>query len=107
MEEIKKKTPILITQIEDLNEGCVKISRPYISYFPRNKPSKRVTVGPDRFIVLNSSFHSLKMVIKNVSQFFQIFLKVLELFECHRGDRYIIGTSFASLTRNYKKIVTH
>ena len=32
----------------DLNKYCVKISRPYILYFLRNKPSKRVTVGPDR-----------------------------------------------------------
>ena len=52
-----------ITQIEDFNEDCVKISRPYLLYFPRNKLSKSVTVGS--------------------------VLKVLELFECRRGDPYI------------------
>ena len=49
--------------IEDLNEGCVKILRPYHLYFMRNKPSKKVTVRSGRFIVLNDSA-SLKMVIK-------------------------------------------
>ena len=28
----------------NLNEGCVKISLLYLAYFPRNKPSKSVTV---------------------------------------------------------------
>ena len=36
---------ILTSQIEELNENCVKISRPYILYFPTNKPSYSVTVG--------------------------------------------------------------
>ena len=35
---------ILIAQIDDLNEDCVEISGPYLLYFLRNKPSKRVTV---------------------------------------------------------------
>ena len=39
---------ILIAQIEDLNEDCVEISRPYILHFPRNKVSKIVTVGLSR-----------------------------------------------------------
>ena len=32
-------------QIEYLNKDCVKISRLNLLYFPRNKPSKSVTVG--------------------------------------------------------------
>ena len=32
----------------DLDEGCVKNSLLYLLYFPRNKPSKSVTVGPGR-----------------------------------------------------------
>ena len=43
------------TWIEDLNKGCVQISRVYLWYFPRNKPSKSVTVGSGRFIDLNDS----------------------------------------------------
>ena len=40
---------IVIVQIEDSNEDCVKIQRPYLLYFPRYKPSKSVTVEPGRF----------------------------------------------------------
>ena len=36
---------ILIAQIVDLNKDYVKISRPYLLNFPRNNPSKSVTVG--------------------------------------------------------------
>ena len=36
----------LLAQIEDLNEDCVQISRSYLLYFPRNKSSNSVTVGP-------------------------------------------------------------
>ena len=39
---------ILIAQIGDLNKDCVEISLPYTLNFPRNKRSKRVTVGSDR-----------------------------------------------------------
>ena len=46
------QSKILIAQIEDFKEACVKISRPYLIYFPRNKPSKRVTAGPGRAISL-------------------------------------------------------
>ena len=58
---------IFIAEIEELNQDCVKISRPYRLYFPINKPSKGVTVGSsqagsDRFIVLNVSARP-KMVI--------------------------------------------
>ena len=35
---------ILIGQIEDLNEDCIKISRPYIFNFLKNKPLKIVTI---------------------------------------------------------------
>ena len=52
---------MLIKQVEDLNEDCVKMSRSYLSYFQRKKPSKSVTVRPGRFIVLNNST-SPKMV---------------------------------------------
>ena len=34
----------LITQIEDLNEDCVKFSVPYLIYFLRNMPPKSVMV---------------------------------------------------------------
>ena len=37
---------ISIAQIKDLNKICVKISRPYLITFQRNKPSKCVTIGP-------------------------------------------------------------
>ena len=41
---------IKIAQIEDLIAGCVKISRAYILYYPKNKSSKSVMVEPgDRF----------------------------------------------------------
>ena len=40
--------------IEDLKEDSVKISRPYLLYFPKNKPSNGVTVG---------SVHRLKLFI--------------------------------------------
>ena len=54
---------MLTAQIKDLNKDCVKISLPYLSYFPRNKPSKSVTVESGRFIILNYSA-SPKMVIQ-------------------------------------------
>ena len=37
---------IFTAQIEDLNVDCVKISRPHLLHFPRNKLSKTVVVGP-------------------------------------------------------------
>ena len=64
---------ILIAKIEDLNENCVYISCSYLSCFLRNKPSKSVTVGTGRFIILNY-LASLKIVIKiglNFSHFFK------------------------------------
>ena len=40
----KFQSQILITQIKDLNKDCVKISISYLLCFPKNKPSKIVTV---------------------------------------------------------------
>ena len=42
------RSQIKIAQIEDLNEDCVKISRPHLVSFPRNKPSNSVTVRSSR-----------------------------------------------------------
>ena len=78
---------ISIAQIEHLNDDRVKIWRLYLLDFPRNKLSKSVTVGSDRFIVLNDST-SPKMIIKIYFNFFQIFVKVLELFGCCWGKPY-------------------
>ena len=66
------KVGILKGLVEDLSENCVKISRPYILYFPINKPSKSVTFGPGRFIILNDS-SSPKIVI-------QIYFKKIRFF---------------------------
>ena len=60
----------------------------YFLYFPRNKKLKSVTVRSGRIIVLNNSA-SPKMAIKMYFNFFNSFLKVLELFECRRGNPYI------------------
>ena len=38
---------ILLAQIEDLKENCVKNVRPYLVHFLKNKPSKSVTVVLD------------------------------------------------------------
>jgi len=65
----KYRLQILTAQIEDLNEDCVKISRSYLLYFPRDKPSKSVTDRPDRFIILNDRA-SPEMVIKIYLHFF-------------------------------------
>ena len=35
---ISKLFQILIAQVEDLTKDCVKISRPYLLYFSKNKP---------------------------------------------------------------------
>ena len=61
-----------------LNEDCVKISRPYILYFPRNKPSKNATARSDRFIVLiySASHNGHKIVFKFFPNFFKGFIAV-------------------------------
>ena len=90
------RSQILIAQIEDLNENCVIISRLfYLLYFPRNRPSKSVTIGPCRFIILNDSA-SPKMVINIYLKNYRCFSKVLELFECRRGNLYITANSRAA-----------
>ena len=45
---LRNRFQILIAEIKDWNEGCVKISLLYLIYFPRYKPSKSVTVGLSR-----------------------------------------------------------
>ena len=50
---VSKLSNVKTQNYEDLNEDCVKISRPYILYFPRYKPSKNVTVRSGQLIVLN------------------------------------------------------
>ena len=64
--------------MEDLNEGCVKLSRLFLLNFPSNRPSKSVTVGKGPVIVLNDSANP-RMVI-NIYFNFSDFFKVLELF---------------------------
>ena len=81
-----------------MNKGWIKMSHFYLSYFPRNKPSKSVTV---HFIVFNDSAGP-KMFIKmylNFSDFFtfQSCLNVIEATHIW----LIIGTLFVSLTRNF------
>ena len=68
---------------KDLNEDCIQISLLCLVYFPGNKPSKSVTVH--RF----KRFSSLKIVINMYFNFFRLLVKVLELFECRRGNPYI------------------
>ena len=43
--------------------------------------------GPNRFIILNDSAGT-KMVIQIYFKFFRLFLRVLEPFECRRGEPY-------------------
>ena len=43
---------ILIAQTEDLQEDRLNISRLYLLCFPRNKPSKSVTFGPENIAFL-------------------------------------------------------
>ena len=62
IEDIDSKSNCITAQIQELIEDYVKISRPYLLHFPRNKPSKSVTVGTgrvesDRLIVLNLIYH--------------------------------------------------
>ena len=94
----------MIAQIGKLNEDCVKISGSYLLYFLRNKPSKSDTVGsgqvgPGQFIILNYSA-SPKMVIKIYFNLFR-FLKVLEVFECSRGDPYT--TANRNFVHSYRR----
>ena len=77
------RTQILIAQIEDLKENCVKISRPYFLYLKRNKSSKRITLGPSRVGSVHrssSSFSQSENGHTNLFSFFQIFLKFQRCF---------------------------
>ena len=58
-----------------------------ISY---TKSSKNVTGGSGRFIIFNDTASPI-MVIQIIMIFFPFVLKVLELFEYHRGKPYMIG----------------
>ena len=76
------------------------IWRLYLLYFPRNRPSKSVTIGQGRFIVLNDSA-SPKRVVKIHFNFFRLFFK--KLYSCLNVVEatyvwLLIGTS---LTCNY------
>ena len=44
----KYQPQILVAQIKELNEDCVKNLRPYFLYFPRNKAAKSFMVEPSR-----------------------------------------------------------
>ena len=64
-----------IVQIEDFIEDYAKISRPYLLYFPRNKPSQTVTVelgraGPSG---AGSSFQMFQLVLKWLHKFISFF----------------------------------
>ena len=89
---VSKLTKISIPNINSTNwrlesRLCQNFTS-YLLYFPINKTSKNITVGPGRFIVLNDSA-SPKMVMKAYFNFFRFLLKVLELFEYWRGNPYI------------------
>ena len=75
---LKLSIQILIAKNKDMNKGRVKILLLYLIYYRRYRPSKSVTVGTGRFIVLNDSA-STNMVTK---MYLNFFLKDLELFEC-------------------------
>ena len=75
-------------KLSKISISNVKISRLYHLHSPWNKLSKSVTVGSGQFIISNISA-SLKIVIQICFHFFKFFLKVLELFECRRGDPYM------------------
>ena len=66
------RSQTMIAQIETLNEDCVNILRPYLLYFPKNKPSQSVMVGRGRFIVLYDSA-SPEIVIKMYLNCFPFF----------------------------------
>ena len=85
----------MITQIEDLNESWVKILGLYLLLFSekwtvkeRYGRVKSGRAGSAQIFVLNDS-DGPNMKIKMFNSFFLIFLKVLELFECHPGDLYL------------------
>ena len=90
----------MITQIEDLNRYCLKISRPYLSYFH----TKSNTVGPDRFIVLNDSADP-KMVTQIYFNFFlfrYLTRKYLNFsFFYQKQSRFLLNSIFFSIKAEY------
>ena len=85
---------ILIAQIEDFKEGCVKNSRLY----SRNKPLKNVMVGPDLFILLNDSAIP-KMIIEIYFNFFRFFLKGLSCLNVVEATHMVIGRANRNFVR--------
>ena len=87
--------------IGDLNKDYIKIVRPYLLYFPRNKSSKSIMVESDRFAVVNDTASPI-MVTQIYLDFFYRFI---ELFECRRGDLHMAANrNFALLPRNRTSI---
>ena len=86
------RSQILISQIKDLNKDWGKISF-YLIFHTFREISRQIALGSGRvrssrtgwITVLNDSA-SPKMVMKIYLYFFRFFSKVLELFECQRGD---------------------
>ena len=62
--EITTLPQILIAEIEDFKEDCVKILRPYRLEFPKNMLKKYIS----QFIVLNDSANP-KMIMKKYFNF--------------------------------------
>ena len=93
--------------IEDLNEDCVKISPPYLLYFPKKNGPRALRFGwaaLGRFIVLNDS-PSPKRIIIIYFNFFQFFENVSELFLCHRDDPYkTANRNFVRFSRSCKLV---
>ena len=66
----KYRSQFLIAEIVDLKEGCVQIVRLYLSYFPSNKPSKRLTIGSGP---AGPSLSLVPKMVRNYSIFFEFF----------------------------------
>ena len=62
---LRFRSQILIAQIEDLNQGCVKISSSYFQFFPRNKLANRITFGKRRIGPVHC-FKSYMTVNRNI-----------------------------------------
>ena len=53
---VSKLSKLSFLKIEDFNTNCVIIACPYLSYFPRNQPSKSVKFG--------SLFKTIQLILK-------------------------------------------
>ena len=82
----------------------MKISLIHLIYFPKNKLSKSVTVGPVR----GRPVHRFKQfsLYRNIYFYpFRFILKVLEMFEYRRGDLYMtVNGNFVRFTHSWKCI---